>query len=50
MRFSLHVNNKRGIFVPFYILDVRQNNKFLIFLDECNYKKCSIARWKNHHN
>ena len=28
MRFSLLINNKKGIFVPFYILDVRQNNKF----------------------
>ncbi len=31
MRFSLLINNKRGIFVPFYILDVRQNNKFFNF-------------------
>ena len=31
MRFSLLINNKRGIFVPFYILDVRQNNKFFKF-------------------
>ena len=42
MRFSLLINNKRGIFVPFYILDVRQNNKFFN-LDERNYKKCSVA-------
>ena len=32
MWFSLLINNKRGIFAPFYILlDVRQNNKFLNF-------------------
>ena len=42
MWFSLLINNKRGIFAPFYILDVRQNNKFLN-LDERNYKKCSVA-------
>ena len=31
MWFSLLINNKRGIFAPFYILDVRQNNKFFNF-------------------